>query len=181
MFFTMVMPEASGQTASLRGSPSAIYRKARQARIHKFTHLRTANEIRRFVNLKLLVRVPGNANYIVRKVSFPYARPEVKLFIERISRQYQNYCSEKLVITSLTRPLNRQPRNASPKSVHPTGMAVDFRISNRTPCRQWLEKTLLSLENKGVIEATKERRPRHYDIAVFPRQYSKYLKSLVAR
>ncbi|NIP81786.1 MAG: LysM peptidoglycan-binding domain-containing protein, partial [Gemmatimonadetes bacterium] len=125
-----------------------------------------------------LVPVPGNDNYLLARVSFPYARPEVKMFLERLSAQYRAACKEPLVVTSLTRPRNRQPNNASSRSVHPTGMAVDIRRSNQRSCRRWIEDTLLSLEQAGVVEATRERRPPHYHVAVFPRQYGRYVAAL---
>ncbi len=102
------------------------------------------------------------------EVSFPYARPEVKTFLEQLSSAYHAACGEPLVVTSMVRPISRQPRNASPISVHPTGMAVDLRRSDRHGCRQWLESTLLALEGEGMIEATRERWPPHYHVAVFP-------------
>ena len=85
------------------------------------------------------------------------------------------------MITSLTRPANRQPRNASERSVHPTGMALDLRYPWNQACRRWLEGVLVSLERQGVLEATLERRPRHYHVAIFPRQYAAYVDQLVAR
>jgi hypothetical protein len=81
-------------------------------------------------------------------------------------------------VTSLTRPLNRQPRNASDLSVHPAGMALDLRTSRRSSCRRWIESTLLSLEKKGVLEATRERRPAHYHVAIFPTSYLHYVSAL---
>jgi len=79
------------------------------------------------------------------------------------------------VVTSLTRPASRQPRNASPLSVHPTGMAADLRASSRPACRAFLEKSLLTLESRGVLEATRERHPPHYHVSLFPAPYNRYL------
>ena len=125
------------------------------------------------------MRLPGNADYelATEEVSFPYARPEVKTFVERLSEQYRAACGERLVVTSLTRPITRQPPNASVISVHPTGMAADLRRSDSPGCRQWLETVLLDLEGKGVIEATREQYPPHYHVAVFPNPYLQYLAS----
>ena len=99
----------------------------------------------------------------------------MKTFVERLGSQYRNACGERLVVTSLTRPASRQPRNASPLSVHPTGMAADLRASSRPACRAFLEKTLLTLEARGVLEATRERRPPHYHVSLYPQQYARYL------
>jgi len=153
-----------------------MVRQNRQANQHDYTFLRTASQVSEFVRQGRLVRLAGNAHYEVADVSFPYARPEVKLFIERLARQYDNACREPLVVTSLTRPASRQPRNASPLSVHPTGMAADLRRSSRPACRAFLEKTLLTLEARGVLEATKERHPPHYHVSLFPAPYTRYLE-----
>ncbi len=166
-------PEAQ----SLAGSKVSMVRQNRMAREHDYTYLRTSSEVREFASRGLLVRVTGNSNFRVVDVSFPYARSEVKTFIERLAQQYKSACRERLVVTSLTRPTTRQPRNASPLSVHPTGMAVDLRRSSRPACRAWLEKNLLALEGKGVLEATRENHPPHYHVTLYPQPYMRYLAS----
>src|SRR3712207_1728044 len=57
-------------------------------------------------------------------------------------------------------------------------MALDLRTPRRSSCRRWLENTLLSLESKGVLEATRERRPAHYHIAIFPTPYLNYVSKM---
>ena len=155
-------------------------RQNQQARQHGFTFLRDGNHVRAFASSGLLVPVPGNGNYQLNAVSFPYARPEVKLFVERLSSQFRAACGEQLVITSLTRPLAGQPRNASSRSVHPTGMALDIRRHNTPACRSWLERVLLSLEGSRVLEVSLEQRPPHYHVALFPDPYRKYVVALGA-
>jgi LysM repeat protein len=76
------------------------------------------------------------------------------------------------------RPKDRQPHNSHPLSVHPTGMAVDLRVSNSQRCRQWIEGALVGLEAKGVVEAARERNPPHYHVVVFPRDYARYVAGL---
>lgn len=166
----------AGQT--LRGSTQAMMKQNRIAHQHDFTFLQTSADVRRFVGLGLLVRLPGNADYELAKVSHPYARPAVKLFVERLASQYRAACGEKLVITSLTRPVREQPRNASHLSVHPAGMAVDLRVSRSAACRNWLERTLMSLERQGVLDAIRERSPPHYHVALFPEPYTRYVARL---
>jgi LysM repeat protein len=165
---------------SLRGSAASLDRQNRQARVHDFTFIATPAQVRRFVDAGYLVRVRGNADFELHAVSFPYARPEAELFIRRLATQYRNACGEKLVVTSLTRPLSRQPRNASDRSVHPTGMAIDLRYSRDRNCRAWLEGVLLSLERNGVLEATRERYPAHYHIALYPQPYATYVDRLTS-
>ena len=145
---------------------------------HDFTYIRDGAQVMRFVNAGYLVEVRPNRDFDLHAVSYPYSRPESELFIRRLAAQYRSACGEKLVVTSLTRPQNRQPANASDRSVHPTGMAIDLRLSRSSSCRAWLEDVLLSLERAGVLEATRERYPAHYHIALFPRQYYSYVQQV---
>lgn len=176
----LILAVGPAHAQSLRGSEASVNRAHWQAEAHDFTFLRGSSQVRRFADAGYLVRVRSNRDYTLHDVSFPYARPEVATFIQRLGGQYRRACGEQLVVTSLTRPLNRQPRNASVLSVHPTGMAVDLRRSRSSTCRRWLESTLLYLEGAGVVEATRERRPSHYHVAVFPRQYEAYVSSRLA-
>ncbi len=146
------------------------------ARTHDYSYLRTTAEVKRFVSLGLLVEVRADRDIELKEVSYPYARPQLKLFIQRLAGQYRRACGEKLVVTSLTRPTSRQPRNASQESVHPTGMAADIRRSNNMTCRSWIERVLLDLEESGVLEATRERRPPHFHVAIFPDPYEEYVR-----
>lgn len=163
------------QAQSLAGSKASMVRQSLVARQHDYSYLRTSSQVHEFARRGLLVRLSGNSDYRVADVSFPYARPQVKTFVERLAKQYRNACGERLVITSLTRPTTRQPRNASPLSVHPTGMALDLRRSGRPACRAFLEKTLLTLEGRDVLEATRENHPPHYHVSLFPEPYMRYL------
>ena len=171
--------DAAGQ--SLRGSRASLDVQNRMARAHDFTYIDTPSRVRFFADQGWLVRVMSNGDFDLHAVSFPYARPEVDLFIRRLAGQYRRACGERLVVTSLTRPTTRQPRNASERSVHPTGMALDLRYSWNRNCRSWLEGVLTSLEAQGVLEATLERRPRHYHVALFPSPYARYVERLVSR
>jgi LysM repeat protein len=152
-----------------------VDRQNRAALEHDFSFLATSAQVRKFVNDGYLVPVQPNGYFELHEVSYPFARREVQTFVERLASQYHNACGERLVVTSLTRPAAEQPRNASDRSVHPTGMAIDLRLTTNRTCRTWLERVLLDLERARVIEATRERRPAHYHIAVFPRAYADYL------
>lgn len=163
---------------ALKGSRTAMRKQNIVAQNQDFSFLRTTRDVREFVEKGLLVPVHGNSFLKLADVSFPYARPAVRTFVDRLAPQYKNACGEKLVVTSLTRPLSRQPRNAHELSVHPAGMALDLRTSRRSSCRRWLEGTLLSLEGKGVLEATRERRPAHYHVAIFPSAYMSYVEKV---
>lgn len=174
---TLAAPAATELHAqSLLGSRASVDIQNEIARAHDYTFLRNGAQVKRFVEAGYLVPIRGNRDFDLHAVSYPYARPEVALFVERLASQYRAACGEKLVVTSLTRPQSAQPANASARSVHPTGMAVDLRRSNDARCRSWLESVLLSLEKGGVLEATRERRPPHYHIALFPKPYAQYVE-----
>lgn len=174
----LVLASSPLAAQSLRGSRASLDIQNRVARDHDYTFIRSAAQLQRFVNAGYLVPVRGDRNYTLHAVSYPYARPEVELFVRRLAEQYRAACGEQLVVTSLTRPQDRQPRNASERSVHPTGMALDLRLTRDRNCRQWLEGVLTSLEGAGVLEATRERYPAHYHIALFPRDYARYVTRL---
>lgn len=163
---------------SLRGSPASMNLQNRIAHEHSYTYLETTSQVRRFVDKGYLVRVRETSSLGFGNVSFPYARPQVRTFLNRLAAQYQSACGERLVVTSLTRPQSRQPRNASRRSVHPTGMAMDLRVSRSRRCRSWLEDTLLSLEKQHLLEATREHHPPHYHVALFPTRYENYVENL---
>lgn len=168
LILAATLPVAPAQAASLRGTKSAMNRQYAVARVNGTAFARTAADVYRYVDLGTLVRVAGNTDFELDKVSYPFCLPETKAFIERLAADYRASTGEKLVITSLTRPTSAQPRNASDLSVHPAGMALDIRRSNSGAAQRWLERELLALEGRGLIDATKERRPPHYHVAVFP-------------
>ena len=165
----------SAFAGGLRGSPSSMRNQHEVAVDEDLTFLGTPDDVRELAARGGLEQVEGNANYALSGVSFPYARPEVRTFIERLSAQYRENTGQQLVITSLTRPLELQPRNAHQLSVHPAGMAVDFRVPSKLSNRIWLEKSLLGLETAGVLDVTREHLPPHYHVAVFPHEYAAYV------
>jgi hypothetical protein len=164
---------------TLRGSRASMLRQNGIAKAESFTFLRTSAQVLQYVGEGNLVPLPGNRAYHVI-AGHPWARPVVRAFIERLAGDYRDACGEPLVVTSLTRPSTRQPRNASPLSVHPAGMAVDLRYSADVECRQWLMAELLRLEDLGVLDATLEFRPPHFHVAVFPRPYEQYEQGIAA-
>jgi len=165
------------QAQSLMGSRASMTRQHQEALKYGYTFIQNAQGVSNFVDSGYLVKVERSSHLDLHDVSYPYARPAVKTFVERLAAQYHVECGEKLTVTSLTRPKNRQPANASSESVHPTGMAVDLRIPPPGRCRNWLEKALLSLEADDVLDVTRERNPPHYHVAVFTRTYEQYAKA----
>jgi LysM repeat protein len=163
---------------TLKGSRESMERQHQEALKYGYSFLKTPSAVVDFVNQGHLVKINANNSVELHNVSYPYARTEVKMFVDRLSGQYRSVCNERLTVTSLTRPMNRQPSNAATDSVHPTGMAVDLRIPSDSKCRSWLEKTLLSLESTGVLDVTRERNPAHYHVAVYTRTYENYVTKL---
>lgn len=172
---------AHAQTASLAGSRASMERQHQHAVSAGYTFSRTSAQVRDLVDQGDLVRVRPSRHLTIHNVSFPYLNTSVKTLLERLSSQYYNACGEKLVATSMTRPINRQPANAAHDSVHPTGMAFDLRIPAKQSCRSWLERTLLSLEEREVLDVTRERNPPHYHVAVFPQPYRVYLATITGQ
>jgi hypothetical protein len=117
-----------------------------------------------------LVPLAGNADYVVSNVRTPYVRPETRSFVLDFSSDYRRVCGEPMVITSATRPMSRKLANSSSMSVHPTGMAVDLRRPSGR-CLTWLRRSLLAAERRGVVEATEERRPPHFHVAILAARY----------
>jgi Family of unknown function (DUF5715) len=155
------------QAQTLMGSAESMEKQYQLARDYGFNFVNTASEVQRNVNSNQLVRVNPDRYLELHDVSYPYAVSETKMFLERLSAQYYSACGEKLTVTSLLRPRNRQPANASSLSVHPTGMAADLRIPAKPNCRAWLENTLLSLEKERVLDVTREHYPPHFHVAVY--------------
>ena len=172
---SVLINPAQAQQSSLSGSSMSMERQHRHAVEAGYTFVRTSRGVNELVEAGDLVRVSANRYVEIHNVSYPYARPPVKTLIERLGSQYFNACGEKLTVTSLTRPIERQPANAHNDSVHPTGMAVDLRSHSKQSCRNWLERTLISLEDNNILDVTRERNPPHYHVAVFPEHYENYL------
>jgi hypothetical protein len=184
MFLALALTGAvagEASASSLRGSRAAMVEQNLVAQAHGLPFYRTPADIQEGVRAGELVELRGDENYDVADfVSHPFAHPAAVLFVERLAAQYRAECGQKLVVTSAVRPSNGQPRNAHALSVHPAGMAIDLRVSDRAECRQFLEAELLSLEAQGLLNGIREFRPPHYHVAIFPAQYIAYATPLMA-
>jgi hypothetical protein len=175
----LVVPRAPALGQSLGGSSASVARMHRHAVGARLRFYRTAKGVRTAARAGRLVRLSGTGNYRLKEVSLPYALPTTRTFVRRLSAQYRRACGERLVVTSAVRPTAWTPANGSSRSVHPAGMAVDLR-KPRGRCLAWLRRTLLSLERAGVLEATEERHPPHFHVAVYPTPYQRYLRGAPA-
>lgn len=181
VFLLAVTTAVPLRAQSLRGSKLSVtrmYDHAQSADLHFFT---SGRGVRSAAAEGTLVKLQSNGDYALNGVSYPYARPITRTFLQRLAAQYRSTCGERLVVTSAVRPQSLHLVNSVSKTVHPTGMALDLRRSNRRSCRDWLRSTLLSLEGEGVLEATEEHNPPHFHVAVFPGPYSEYLREKSVR
>lgn len=181
VFAVLLLAANQAQSQSLKGSRTSVRTQYELAQTYGFSFIDTANEVPQMVESGKLHKVSPGRNMELHSVSFPYAVAETSVFLERLSQQYMAACGEKLTVTSLLRPANRQPVNAVALSVHPTGMAVDLRIPQTSKCRSWLENTLLALEKEQVLDVTRERFPPHYHVAVYAEPYAARVAALEAK
>src|SRR6266566_111642 len=143
-------PELAAQT--LRGSHASVelmYDRARAVDLEFFT---TPEDIYKAVAAGRLKLISFTDDVALDKTFYPFVLPRALDFITKLGAQYHASCGDRLTVTSGTRPTDKQPRNASPESVHPTGMAVDFHKPPE-PCLTWLRQALLALEAEHVMEA----------------------------
>jgi hypothetical protein len=151
----------------LRGSKESVEKMYDFAQAHHLTFYLTPTNVNDAIARGDLVPLSGDSTYaLTRGVGFSYATREAKQFVLAFAPQYLAACGTPLTVTSAARPITRQPHNANPHSVHPTGIAVDLRRPSAGACLNWVRGALAELEDKGIIEATEERHPVHLHIAV---------------
>ena len=168
------VPGGIARADGLSGSPSSMVHQHQIAVEEDYSFLRTPRDVQTLASAGKLVQVTDGKDLVLSKVSYPYTRPEVRDFIERFAARYHAATGSRLVVTSLTRPVSSQPRNAHKLSVHPAGMAVDLRVPVDSAQRAFLERSLLDLERDGVLDVTRERSPAHYHIAVFADGFARH-------
>ena len=169
---SLVAAVTPASAQSLRGSHSSVNLMYRRAVRGGLDFYETSSQVKRAVVRGELVALRSNGNYIVSNVHAPYVRPQTKTFVANLAVDYRRVCGKPMVVTSATRPMSRRLVNSSSLSVHPTGIAVDLRKPSGK-CLTWLRRTLLAAERRGAIEATEERRPPHFHVAVLPVRYEK--------
>ncbi len=160
-----VMLPAALSAQSLKGSHSSVALMYTTAHSHDLAFLKTRDDVYAAAASGALSLITINDDLTLDKAAFPFVLPNTKRFADSLAKAYHAGCGERLAVTSGARPLDEQPRNASPESVHPTGMAIDLHKPSGA-CLKWLRTNLLALENQHVIEATEERHPAHFHVAV---------------
>lgn len=172
---------APATAADLVGSLVSMKKQHGVAVERELSFARTRGDVRDRVEKGELVSVEETADLDLAGVSEPYARAEVASFVTSLAAAYREATGSRLVVTSLTRSTVAQPANAHRLSVHPAGMAVDLRVPADGDARTWLERTLLSHERAGRLDVTREKRPPHYHVAVYPAEWATYVDSLERR
>lgn len=170
----LTLSPAITRADGLAGSPASMANQHEIAVKEAYSFLRTSGDVRELASMGALVPVLDDENLTLSKVSYAFARPEVRDFLQRFAKSYRAVTGSRLVVTSLTRPANGQPRNAHKLSVHPAGMAVDLRIPADSAGRAFIERSLLAMERAGALDVTRERSPAHYHIAVFAAPYASF-------
>jgi hypothetical protein len=164
---TVRAQRAARQPEVLRGSKASVEKMYDFARRHGFPFYLTPFTLDDAIAKGKLVPLTGDATYeLTGGVGFSYATAEAREFVMQFAPQYLAACGTPLTVTSAARPTSRQPHNANPHSVHPTGIAVDIRRPYPGPCLTWVRNALAVLEARGFVEATEEHHPVHLHVAV---------------
>jgi LysM repeat protein len=164
----MILSSGVAHAQSLKGSPASVDRMYTRAVLYELQFLKTSKTLYEAVKDHELVMLSVTMDMTMDDVTYPFVLPRTRDFVNTFASKYHQACGERLVVTSAARPRTEQPRNASPKSVHPTGMAVDFR-KPAGECLTWMRNELVLLEKQGILEATEEKHPVHFHVAVFQR------------
>jgi len=160
----------------LRGSPASVDLMYNTAHVRDLQFLRTPSDIYEAAKGGALRLISMTNDLEINRVQYPFVLPNTLRFADSLAKAYHGACGERIVVTSGARPLDKQPRNASPKSVHPTGMAIDFRKPKSPACLTWLRQALAELEKTGVIEATEEKHPPHFHVAVLHQRPEQHIQ-----
>jgi LysM repeat protein len=164
---------SAADAQSLRGSRSSVELMYTRAVAADLEFHQTPDDVYAAAGSGKLKLISVTEDVALDETRYPFVLPQTLDFITTLAAQYHEQCGERLIVTSAARPVGQQPRNAARESVHPTGMAVDFHRPP-DPCRTWMRKALVELEDRGVIEATEERHPPHFHVAVLQRAPAKY-------
>ncbi len=175
------------EPAELHGSKESVEKMYSFAVSRRMPFYLTPTNVDQAIVDGRLVALTGDSTYeLTRGVGFSYSTREAKQFVLAFAPQYLAACGAPLTVTSAARPMSRQPHNANPHSVHPTGIAVDIRRPPPGPCLTWVRGALADLERRGIVEATEEHHPVHLHVAVLVQPGAKVLlpnlvRTVVAR
>src|ERR1700743_760597 len=110
-------PPLHAQT--LRGSPASVDLMYTRAHEDDLLFLRTPSDVYAAAHSGALKLMSFNDDLELGAVKYPFVLPNTLRFADSLAAAYHAGCGERIVVTSGARPIDEQPRNASPKSVHP--------------------------------------------------------------
>lgn len=168
------IPEANGFKKDALSGP------LQYAKDSGYEFAATEHRLKEMVAEGTLVELKETTSLRFNDVSRPYVLPVVATFVYRLANQhyYEQGCGQ-LVLNSGARDIEfqRTLANGSEKSVHPTGMAVDFQSAGMPyRCQTWLKQTLLSIEADQRIDYTEEHHPAHHHVTVATHEYERWLE-----
>jgi hypothetical protein len=173
---TSTVASSAADAQTLRGSRASVELMYTAAHRGDLQFLRTPEDIYEAAKVGALKLISMTSDLEIQRVAYPFVLPNTLRFADSLAAEYHAACGERIVVTSGARPSSRQPRNASPKSVHPTGMAIDFRKPRNPVCLKWMRQSLVALEKDGVVEATEERHPVHFHVAVLHQRAERHVQ-----
>ena len=189
---TMGFAGPSWANSMLRANRDSQVIQNEQADADRLARLEDRPMLERYTRLQLLKQIPVRAEgYYLHGVpgSNRYLRPWTKLFLDRLSRQFQARFGRPLRVTSLVRTVayqnalrRRNSNAASPygpkRSTHLTGASLDLsKKGMRASEINWVRRVLASLQTKGYLYAIEEFQQPNFHIMVF-RNYPEYVSEL---
>ena len=203
LFQTFVVMNVLATMSSAFAAPRLSLRADRDSQIvqneradrDQLSRIDDDSTLQRYARLQLLSPVPEKTRgYYIHNVppQYRYLRPWTKLFLDRLSSQFQRRFRKPLRVTSLTRTaayqksLRRGNGNAAApygkkRSVHLTGACVDVSKKNlRSRERSWMRTVLASLREKGYLFPIEEFSQPNFHVMVY-RNYPEYVAKQKAR
>lgn len=163
---------------SLRGSGTVARAQNTQADRERLTRIADEKELRRFIELGILVPLPNNL--FVRVDSrlderYRYCRPWTRNFLNDLGRAHLLTFGRPIQVNSAVRPISRQRAlkrsngNAAPvkgptRSSHPTASTVDIQKGSDV---NWMRDYLRQKKAAGQIAVAEEFRQSVFHVMVF--------------
>src|SRR3954463_6669732 len=91
-------PLAAARADGLAGSPSSMVHQHEIAVKEDYSFLRTSKDVRALATKGALVPVTESSNLALSKVSYAFALPEVRDFVERFAEDYREATGSRLVV-----------------------------------------------------------------------------------
>ena len=98
---------------SLKGSPASVDRMYTRAVRYELDFLNTSKTVYEAVHDHELVMLSITEDMTMDGVTYPFALPRTRDFVNTFAAKYHQACGERLTVTSAARPRTEQPRNAS--------------------------------------------------------------------